>query len=329
MRKLFSIILFTVFAILGFSQSVEKRGIRIINENSAKTYIEFLSNDLLEGREAGTRGGKIASLYIASVLKAMRIEPLSDSYFWNFQVYRENSKSRYQLNNSSLEEKSGGERLDLRNVLGKIEGKNPNEYVVIGAHYDHLGIDKSLADDQIYNGADDNASGVSAVLQITKACLETGVKPERTIIFAFWDGEEKGLLGSKYFTEYFSQIENVKVYLNFDMIGRNSDETKPMDVAYFYSEDYPKFKTWSENDIVDHNLKITPNYHPSPYAMGGSDNASFTKKGIPIIWYHTGGHLDYHKTTDHVDKINWGKVVEITKSAFLNIWKLANEKEYK
>ena len=95
--------------------------------------------------------------------------------------------------------------LSLNNVLGMIEGKNPDEIVIVGAHYDHLGTDLFLAGDRIYNGADDNASGVSAVLQIARAFLATGKQPERTVIFAFWDGEEKGLLGSRAFVDRFPE----------------------------------------------------------------------------------------------------------------------------
>lgn len=121
----------------------------------------------------------------------------------------------------------------MRNVLGKIEGKNLGEIVIIGAHYDHLGVGPMLNGDQIYNGADDNASGVSAVLQVAQAFLATGVQPECTVIFAFWDGEERGLLGSKYFVHHFADIDKVKGYLNYDMIGRNKDETNPTHVVYF------------------------------------------------------------------------------------------------
>ncbi|MDL2315341.1 M20/M25/M40 family metallo-hydrolase [Bacteroidales bacterium OttesenSCG-928-C19] len=328
MKKYFFFVILYCFTVNCFAQTAEEKGVQSITVEAAKAHVNYLSNDALEGREAGTKGGEMASLYIVSRLEEIGIQPLLDTtYFQSFNIKGRKIVSIPKTD--TLSEKEGAEITKLNNVLGAIQGESETEYVIIGAHYDHLGIDTLLVDDQIYNGADDNASGVSAVLQIAKACLAIGEKPKRTIVFAFWDGEEKGLLGSKYFTEHFAQIENVKAYLNFDMIGRNSDESKPMNVAYLYSEDYSNFKTWSEKDIVDYNLKITPSYHPSPYTMGGSDNASFTKNGIPIIWYHTGGHVDYHKPSDHADKINWEKLVDITKAAFLNIWKLANEEAYK
>ena len=109
----------------------------------------------------------------------------------------------------------------MDNVLAYIPGKRSDEYVIVGAHFDHLGVDETLADDKIYNGADDNASGVSAVLQIARAFALSGEKPLRNVIFAFWDGEEKGLLGSKHFVQHCPFLKQIKGYLNFDMIGRN------------------------------------------------------------------------------------------------------------
>ena len=185
-----------------------------------------------------------------------------------------------------------------------------------------------LSGDQIYNGADDNASGVSAVLQIARAFLASGEKPERTIVFAFWDGEEKGLLGSSYFVQSFADINKVKGYLNFDMIGRNNNEANPEHVVYFYTEAHPAFGEWLKRDIKTYGLKLKPNYRPWDKPVGGSDNASFAKLNIPVIWYHTDGHPDYHMPGDHADKMNWDKVVDITKASFLNMWNLANDKKY-
>lgn len=315
------------------AESPEKKGLETIGKTAAEAHIGFLANDELEGREAGFRGGRIAGEYIVTYLKLIGMEPLFDSYYQPFEAYNKErqKKGRFQVHPDSIAKlkKEVHQKLSMKNILGKIEGKNPNEQVIIGAHYDHIGFDPMLEGDQIYNGADDNASGVSAVLQIAKACLATGEKPERTIIFAFWDGEEKGLLGSKYFTQTYPELSKVKGYLNFDMIGRNHDENNPKHVVYFYTEAHPVFGEWLKNDIKKYGLNnIKPDYRPWDNPIGGSDNGSFALKGIPIIWYHTDGHPDYHMPGDHVDKINWDKIVDITKASFLNIWYMANEKEF-
>lgn len=315
-----------------WAESPEKKGVEVIDRIHAEAYIAFLANDALEGREAGTRGGRIAGKYIVSNLKTLGIEPLFDNYYQPFEAYNKErqKRGRFQVHPDSIIQlkQQVHQKLSMRNILAKIEGKRTNEYVIIGAHYDHLGFDPMLNGDQIYNGADDNASGVSAVLQVARAFLATGIQPERTVIFAFWDGEEKGLLGSQYFVQTFLEIGQVKGYLNYDMIGRNNDESQPTHVVYFYTKAHPVFGNWLKNDIQVYRLNLTPDYRAWDKPVGGSDNSSFAKKDIPIIWYHTDGHPDYHLPSDHVEKLNWDKLVDITKASFLSMWKLANEKVF-
>lgn len=307
----------------------EKKGLSTINQTSAKATIGFLASDELEGREAGWKGGRIAGNYIASLLQLWGIEPVFDSYFQPFEAYRvERAKpGRLQVHPDSIaliKAQPVHQKYAMRNVLGKIEGKNKNEIVIVGAHYDHLGYDPMLDGDKIYNGADDNASGVSAVLQIARAFLATGQQPERTVIFAFWDGEEKGLLGSKYFAQVYPDIKKVKGYLNFDMIGRNMDEAKPKHVVFFYTEATQTFGDWLKKDVKQYDLQLEPDYRAWDHPIGGSDNGTFAKLNIPIMWYHTNGHPDYHMPGDEAYKINWNKLVEISKASFLGAWKMAN-----
>lgn len=331
-KTIFPFLLFISISL--FSQSTKEKGFATINKESAKAYIGFLASDALEGREAGRHGGRVAGEYVKSVLQDMGLKPLNeDSYFQPFEAYspERQKRVRFSVHPDSIQKYSqlpAHRKLELRNVLGYIEGKNKNEYVVMGAHYDHLGLDEVLDGDKIYNGADDNASGVSAVLQIAKAFLASGEKPERTILFALWDGEELGLLGSEYFMQTCPFASDIKGYVNFDMIGRNNDEQKPKYVVYFYTEAHPQFGEWLKSDIKTYDLGLEPNYRPWDKPIGGSDNASFAKRDVPVIWYHTDGHPDYHQPSDHADKINWDKLVEITKAAYLNLWNLANLKTY-
>lgn len=316
-----------------WAETPEKKGVQSINRATAEAHIGFLASDNLEGREAGFRGGRIAGDYIVAQLKSLGIEPLNGSYCHPFEAYhaeRQKKGMRWQVDPDSIAalKQVVHQKLSMNNVLGMIKGKNPDEYVIVGAHYDHLGLDPMLDGDQIYNGADDNASGVSAVLQIARAFTQTGKQPERNVIFAFWDGEEKGLLGSKAFVQSFADIDKVKGYLNFDMIGRNNNEANPTHVVYFYTESHPAFGQWLKEDIEEYKLNLTPNYRPWDNPVGGSDNGSFAKRGIPIIWYHTDANPDYHLPSDHAERINWDKVVDITKASFLNMWNMANEKTF-
>ena len=315
-----------------FAQSPIERALNTINRSSAEATINFLASDELQGREAGFHGSRVTSEYIVSLLQWMGVSPLADSYFQPFDAYRKErqKKGRLEVHPDSIAKlkQEVHQKLTMRNVLGMIPGKNTKEYVIVGAHFDHLGIDPALNGDQIYNGADDNASGVSAVLQIARAFLASGQQPERNVIFAFWDGEEKGLLGSKYFVQTCPFLSQIKGYLNFDMIGRNNKPQQPKQVVYFYTAAHPVFGDWLKEDIRKYGLQLEPDYRAWENPIGGSDNGSFAKVGIPIIWYHTDGHPDYHQPSDHADRLNWDKVVEITKASFLNMWKMANEKSF-
>ena len=315
------------------AQSPLEKGLQSINRTSAEAIVEFLADDELQGREAGMHGSRVAARYIVSCLKEAGIRPLDkNGYYQPFEAYAKErqQRGRWQVHPDSVAVlKQGTHRsLKMDNVLAYIPGKRSDEYVIVGAHFDHLGVDETLAYDKIYNGADDNASGVSAVLQIARAFALSGEKPLRNVIFAFWDGEEKGLLGSKHFVQHCPFLKQIKGYLNFDMIGRNNKPEQPQHVVYFYTAAHPAFGEWLKQDITRYGLQLQPDYRPWDNPVGGSDNASFARSGIPVIWYHTDGHPDYHQPSDHAALLNWEKVVEITKASFLNVWNLANESNY-
>ena len=307
----------------------EQKGVVTINRATAEAHVEFLASDALEGRESGKAAGYIAGEYIIAILKQMGATPLyGNSFAQPFEAYsREGRFSPYTVTPKVIEDIKAHPHhvAKMRNILAKIEGKNPNEYVVVGAHYDHLGVDPLLADDKIYNGADDNASGVQAVLQLLRAFLATGEQPERTVIFALWDGEERGLLGSTYFVNNFSDMTKVKGYMNFDMIGRNNMAHRPKHFNLLYMQKDSVFAEWLRSDIKNHTLDLDPDFVTSENFNNGSDQVPFFKAGAKIVWYQTGSQPDFHKPTDESDRINWDKMVEITKAAFLCLWKMANQ----
>ncbi len=312
--KFFLLLIFSVITLDSVAQ--KDIGLQSIELANSEAIVAVLSSDLIEGREAGMVGAHRAAEYIASKFIDYNIQPLEggeagllEKYFHSFDTTK--------LSPIFCVEP---QQMRLRNVLGKIEGNNPDEIVIIGAHYDHYGIRKG----EIYNGADDNATGVAAVLQIARAFMKSEVKPERTIIFALWDGEEKGLLGSSHFVKHCDYLDKIKGYMNFDMIGRNSNEDNPTTLTYFYTASSPDYGTWMREAVFEHSLNLDPRYNAWDNPTGGSDNASFAKHGIPIAWYHTEGHPDYHKPTDTYEKLNWAKMLDIVKSAYLTFWNMAN-----
>jgi len=212
-----------------------------------------------------------------------------------------------------------------RNVLGCIEGEKKNEVVVVGAHYDHVG----KSNGWVFNGADDNASGTVGVMSIARAVAATGKKPEKTIVFAAWSGEEKGLLGSRYFVDHLPDSVKVAVYLNYDMISRNEEgDTKGNKADMTYTEAFPGLKELTTKNIKDNNIDLNLTYTASKTPGGGSDHAPFAAVGIPIFYFMAAMHPDYHLPSDEISKINWDKTTNIIKTGFLNIWELANDDKY-
>lgn len=311
-----------------------ERGLSTINRASSEAIIGFLASDAMQGREAGTNYSLVAGEYLISQLREAGVEPFEGSYKHPFAAYQQASFRRpgrvWQVHPDSVAKVKEGphRRMDLVNVFGVIPGERSDEYVFVGAHRDHWGIDPLKVGDQIYNGADDNASGVSCALQIARAIKASGRKPLRTMVFAFWDGEEKGTLGSEWFTATWPEINKVKAYLNFDMTGGNNQPENPPYFAYIYSQEAPAFGEWIKEDIEKYGLKLDPSIRPTENLLGGSDQGNFVQHGIPFIWYHTDWTPYYHQVTDEVQYINWDKLLDITKASYLNAWNMANEETY-
>jgi Zn-dependent M28 family amino/carboxypeptidase len=209
------------------------------------------------------------------------------------------------------------------NVIGYLPGADPqlrNQYVVIGAHYDHIGTMRGVAQgaDSIFNGADDNASGTSGMLAIARAFGMSSQKPKRSVLFMAFAGEEKGLLGSRsYVDRPLVPIEQTVAMLNLDMIGRNAPDTLTV-VATSRSPDIAHINE-EENKSIGFVFKYDDK------VFGASDHASFFKKNVPILFYFTDVHGDYHKVTDHPELINTAKAANVARLAYKTAWRIANE----
>ncbi|MEI6901043.1 MAG: M20/M25/M40 family metallo-hydrolase, partial [Bacteroidota bacterium] len=202
-------------------------------------------------------------------------------------------------------------REKTENVIGMIEGKDPilkKEYIVIGAHYDHLGFGGTGSGSRmpdtvaVHNGADDNASGTAMVMEL--AGYFAGKKPDlkRSIIFIAFSGEEMGLLGSKYFVDHpVVDMKSIKAMFNFDMVGRFDKEKNAISVS--------GTGTSAEGDsllkIYEKGLAFSVTHSPDGY--GPSDHASFYASNIPVFYFSTGAHTDYHTPFDDADRIDYEK----------------------
>jgi hypothetical protein len=224
------------------------------------------------------------------------------------------------------------EEIWSENVLGYVEGSDlKNELVVVTAHYDHLGKEG----DVVYNGADDDGSGTVAVMAMARAfakAKQDGKGPRRSMLFMAVAGEEKGLLGSSYYTENpVFPLENTIADLNIDMIGR-LDEKHAADPDYIYiigsdklSSDLHRINEKANQDCCRLKLDYTYNDERDRNRFYyRSDHYNFAKKGIPVIFYFNGVHADYHKETDEVSKIDFNKMEKISRLVFFTAWELAN-----
>lgn len=220
------------------------------------------------------------------------------------------------------------------NVLGFVEGSDPelkDEIVILTAHYDHLGIKNGI----VYNGADDDGTGTVALLELAEAFQKAkndGNGPKRSILIMPVSGEEKGLLGSKYYSENpVFPIINTVVDLNIDMIGRlDKNHIKPNYVyligADKISKELHKVSEAANKTYTKIELDYTFNNDNDPNRFYyRSDHYNFAQKGIPVIFYFSGVHEDYHKETDEIDKIMFDKVEKITKLVFYTAWEVANK----
>jgi hypothetical protein len=234
---------------------------------------------------------------------------------------------------ASLEVKVKRDGIELKNVIGVLEGKGPkaNETVVIGAHYDHLGYGgvSSLANLKkmaIHNGADDNASGTTAVLELARRFGEIKNREGRRLVFMTFSGEELGLLGSRHYCKNpIFPLDSTVAMVNLDMVGRLVNDQKT---------GQGKLQVWGTgtaknfNALIDEiNKKYNFALRKVPGGFGPSDHASFYEKKVPVYFFFTGDHSDYHRPTDDADKINYDGLRRVTDMVEELVDKLATAPE--
>jgi Zn-dependent M28 family amino/carboxypeptidase len=286
------------------------------------THLFIYASDEFEGRNTGEPGQKKAVEYLKNFYISEGIVSGNgkDDYFQEVPATWLNKNSRR------------GNLKDSENVLAFVKGtEKPDEIVVISAHLDHEGIKNG----KIYNGADDDGSGTVAILEIAQAfkmAEKEGKGPKRSILFLHVTGEEKGLLGSKYYTENpIYPLANTVCDLNIDMVGRIDSRHKE-DPNYVYLIGSDKLSTELHNvseavnkKYTNINLDYKYNDENDPNRFYyRSDHYNFAKHNIPIIFYFNGTHADYHQPSDTPDKINYELLENRTRLVFHTAWEVAN-----
>lgn len=262
--------------------------------------IEILASDSLAGREVGTEGEKMAADYIVAEFKKASLSGKgTDGFYQSFFVSDPDNP------HAQPSEKNGADGITGYNVIGMID--NPSdEMVIIGAHYDHLGMGdfSSLhrGEKAVHNGADDNASGVAAMIHLGRILAKKELN--RDIVFIAISGEEKGLWGSNYFTKNPTvDLTKVNFMINMDMVGR-LDPSKGLAVN---GTGTSPIWNWLLDEVNADSLKLIK----SESGVGPSDHTSFYLQDIPVLHFFTGQHEDYHKPGDDVEKINPEGIVKV------------------
>ena len=293
-------------------------------QDAMRQTVAYLASQELGGRFPATIGDTLASEYIASQLRSMKLKP----------VVKEKKNKGFYHNFSFV--KADIER-NTHNIVAVLPGTDKrlkHEYIVVGSHYDHLGLGGKDSGSRrpdtlaVHPGADDNASGDAVVLQLAKYFKKARTK--RSIIFAFFGAEEQGLVGSKNFLEWMKQADDQRINLpedrkgivamvNLDMVGRMRDNALSVSGTGTSST----FKTMAENVAEQTNLNISC----TPDGYGPSDQASFVAVEIPVLFLTTGGHMEYHTPDDVPSTLNYEGMQQTLEFSQQLITRLANMPE--
>jgi len=256
----------------------------VITKNLINKHIITLSSDKMEGRRAGSEGIEKATQYIESEFERIGLSKYDtlSSYRQNFDFYG----------------------MSFNNVVGVLKGKSlSDEFIVISAHYDHLGIDYEIDGDNIYNGANDNASGVTAVLTLAEYFKKLNIN-ERSIIFVAFTGEEMGLRGSRYFGKNINRSK-IMAGINIEMIGVQSEYGK--NTAWLTGFDRSDFGKIIQKNLSDTKYKLFADPYPTQNLFFRSDNAALARLGIPAHTFSTTPmekDSHYHKVTDEYETLD-------------------------
>lgn len=284
--------------------SAYRAALESINAAELHAYVDHLAADALEGRESGTRGGRATADFLASRLARPPLQGgAADGGF--FQPFAPN----------------------FRNILVRLEGSDPElkqQYIIVGAHYDHIGYGNYRTSldgvGQIHNGADDNASGTSGLMELIDALAMLPESPRRSILFAFWDAEEKGLLGSRHWVAHPTvPLQQVVAMVNLDMIGRlRNNRLLVLGTRTGYGL---RRLAALENEGLGLTLEFP--WKMSPEA----DHYPFFERGIPVLMVNTDLHENYHRATDDAALVNTAGMQQVTRLAFGLLYELANSEK--
>jgi Peptidase family M28 len=334
-----------------------------VSADSLRGHLSFIASDLLEGRNTPSRGLEIAAEYIAAQFRRAGLEPAGDaggeSYFqtseWSVGPVRgdivelavDDGKQKLRARRDQLaaigvnvEQQSDGANggsekpvVKLRNVVGLLRGSDPalkDSYVIVSAHYDHIGVRPTGEGDRINNGANDDGSGTVSVIELASALASLKQRPKRSVVFIAWFGEEKGLQGSRYYARHpVFPLEKTVAMVNLEHLGRTDDSEGPrLNSATLTGFDFtdlgPSFRAAGEKTGVD----VYKHEKNSDTFFSRSDNQALADAGIPAHTLCVAFVFpDYHKVGDHWEKIDYANLASVNRMIALALATIADNAE--
>jgi hypothetical protein len=298
-----------------------------VSAASMRGNLSFLASDALEGRGTPSRGLDIAAEFIASQFRAAGLEPLGDDAY--FQTADWNLIDPKRAKNPPA---SPAAPVKVRNVVGVLRGSDPllkDSYVLVTAHYDHVGLRPGQGDG-IFNGANDNGSGTVSVMELARAFGENKTRPKRSIVFMTVFGEEHGLVGSRYYGAHpLVPIEKTIAGINLEQVGRTDDnegaQVRAVGVTGFDFSDVAAILKSAGDDT---GIRVWKHPVNSDKYFAHSDNQALADQGIPSHTVSVAyAYPDYHGAGDHWDKIDYDNMAAVDRALALAIWKIANGTE--
>ncbi|HEX2210361.1 MAG TPA: M20/M25/M40 family metallo-hydrolase [Longimicrobium sp.] len=288
-----------------------------VREADVREQLQALAADSMEGRRTATEGAMRAAVYLARRLEALGVQPAGDMAYFQIVPLAADAGGRLRLMESmeALAELPAEARRQSFNVIGMIPGSDPalrHEAVIVGAHYDHLGIGRPVDGDSIYNGADDDASGTVAVLEVARA-LARGPAPKRTVLFFFATGEELGMLGTRWYLRHpVVPLDSTVAGLMIEMIGRPDSLAGGPGRAWLTGYE----RSTVSRILQGAGVSIVADPRPDQDFFNRSDNTPFAMLGVPAHALSSYGlHGDYHQPSDEVERIDFAHMTGVVQAA--------------
>ena len=309
-------------AILSIAALQSVHGQSASTPSGVRTLLSALAHDSMGGRATGTPGAAMAARFVADAMRNAGIEPAGDSgYFQRVAVAKDSAAGARRMSFrvlpslADLDTVEAQRRVAAVNVVGMIKGSDPalqSEHVLVDAHYDHIGIGRPVDGDSINNGADDDASGTVAVLEIARQ-MAAGPPPKRTVIFMATIGEERGLLGTRWYIQHpLIPLTQMVANLEIEMIGRPDSLAGGAGRAWLTG-----YERSSMGDaLAAAGIPIVPDRRPDQQFFQRSDNIAFARVGIPAHTLSSFNlHTDYHRPSDDVDKVDFDHMAAVINAA--------------